>query len=130
MSMCSASSTSMRSCGSIDPYGASPQVRALRVLLHVGEVGRAHRAERRREAAPAHRRALAGDLQLLEAVLVDAEAQRPVAELRVDVLLPQRRRLEDVAVGVDGARLGQRRGSRGSACWAAMVERHVVPSTC
>ena len=41
--------------------------------------------------------------QLLQAVLVDHDAQGPVAELRVDVVLPQRRRLEDVAVGVDGA---------------------------
>ena len=34
------------------------------------------------------------------------EAQRAVAELRVDVLLPQRRWFEDVAIDIDGAVLG------------------------
>ena len=102
-SMFSASSTSIRSRGSIDPNGASRQIGALRVLLDVGEVRDAHRSECRREAATTHRRALAVDLQLLQAVLVEHDAQRPVAVRRVDVLLPQRRRLEDVAIGVDGA---------------------------
>ena len=46
---------------------------------------------------------LAADLELLEPVLVEHDAQRPVAVLRLEVRLPQVGRLEDVAVGVDGA---------------------------
>ena len=79
------------------------EVGAGRILLDRRQVRRTHRAERRREAAAAHHRALAADLQLLETLLVDAEPQRPIAILRIDVVLPDRGRFEDVAVGVDGA---------------------------
>ena len=41
------------------------------------------------------------DLQPLLAVIVGDEARRPVAELRVDVVVPQVERLEDMTVGVD-----------------------------
>jgi len=41
-------------------------------------------------------------------VLVDTEAQCAVTKLGVDVLLPQRRRLEDVAIGIDRAVLDHR----------------------
>lgn len=84
------------------PVRRLPQVGTGRVLLHLGKIGRAHRSERGRHAATRHLGAPPVDLQLLEAVLVDHHAQRAVAELGVDVVLPQRRRLQDVAVGVDG----------------------------
>ena len=48
--MPSASSSSMRSSGSMLPNGASREVGALRVELHRAQVGVAHGAERRREA--------------------------------------------------------------------------------
>src|SRR5438045_55287 len=72
-----------------------------------GQIWSPHRGEGRREAAPRHLRPLAIDLQLVEAVLVLYDPQRPVAELRLDVLLPEVGGLEDVAVGVDGAVPGQ-----------------------
>ena len=73
------------------------------ILHHRRQVRRTHRAERGGEAAPAELGPLPADLELLEAVLVDHDAQRPVAELGVDVGLPQVGWLEDVPVGVDGA---------------------------
>ena len=79
------------------------QVRARRVPHHLRQVGGAHRAERGGEAAPAHLRAPPVELELLEPVLVEHDAQRPITEGRVDVGLPEVGRLEDVAVGVDGS---------------------------
>ena len=48
-------------------------------------------------------RRAATDLERFEAGVVAHDAQRAVAELRLEVGLPQVGRLEDVAVGVDGA---------------------------
>ena len=101
-------------------------VGACGVLLDRRQVRRAHRAERRREAPPAHHRPLTADLQLLEALLVEPEPQGPVAVLRVDVVLPE----------VGGSRMWPsasrrrrrpRRASRASVC-AAKQRRSWKPS--
>ena len=76
-------------------------------MLDRADVGVAHRAERRREAPRAHLRPLPADLELLEPVLVEHDAQGAVAELGIDVALPQVGRLEDVPVGVDRTLVAQ-----------------------
>jgi hypothetical protein len=45
---------------------------------------------------------LALDAEAFLAVLVDDQPRPPLAERRVHVLLPQRERLEDVTIGIDG----------------------------
>jgi len=62
----------------------------------------AHRPERGRKALTAHDRGTTTDLEGFEVGVVAHDAQRAVTELRLEVGLPQVRRLEDVAVGVDG----------------------------
>ena len=62
-----------------------------------------HRAEARGQVLADHLRGLAGDLEVLEAVRPLAHAERAVAPARLQVAVPQVRRLEDVAVGVDRA---------------------------
>ena len=91
----------MRSLGSMLPNGASREVGALRIELHRSEVGITHRAECRREPAPAHLRAGATDLELLEPALVGNETQGTIPIARLEVGLPEVGRFEDVAVGVD-----------------------------
>ena len=58
-------------------------------------------AAERAEPALQHQRRLVVDEQVLEAVGVDADAQRPILELRIDVALPRVGGLEHVAIGVD-----------------------------
>ena len=82
----------------------------LGIAGHLGEVHAAHRGERRRHAPARHHRALAVDLELVEAAVVLGYPQGAVAVLRLEVALPQVGGLEDVAVGIDGAVVGQPMG--------------------
>ena len=57
------------------------------------------RAERSEALAPSKRHAI--DAQALLAVLVDKQARRAIAKRRIDVVLPQIQRLEDMPVSID-----------------------------
>ena len=59
----------------------------------------ADRAERAKTSASAKSPAV--DAQTLLAVVVDKQARCPVTKARIDVVLPQIQRLQDVAVGID-----------------------------
>jgi len=82
----------VRRTGEIGPLGAG---------AHVFDVHLPHRAERSGEAAAREQRRAAADLQILETLVVDPDAQRAVAVRGLQVALPQVGRLEDVPVGVD-----------------------------
>ena len=102
--MCSASSTSMRSPGCIEPYGASPQVRARRVLHHrrrgrARPSRRASTGSRAGSSSSAGRRSPAPRGRSRRATMRSARS-RNCGSMYV---LPQVGRLEDVPVGVDGA---------------------------
>ena len=104
-------------CGSIEPNGASPRYVRAGFLHHVGRSGAPIAPSVAGKPRRLICRAPAVELQLLQPVLVEHDPQRPIAERRVDVRLPQVGRLEDVAVGIDRAVERRRHGSRGSACW-------------
>src|ERR1700751_1707519 len=63
-------------------------------------ITRADRAECAKPPASAKR--LAIDAQAFLAVLVDEEARCAIPKRRIDIILPEVDRLEDVAVGIDG----------------------------
>src|SRR5262249_29137771 len=67
----------------------------------------AHATERAELARASDRGRPAVDEQLLEAVVADADAERPIPILRIEVGFPQIRRLEDVAIAVDYERVGR-----------------------
>ena len=60
-----------------------------------------HPAQCAELAGPGQHGALAVDLEVLEGVVADADADRAVAVARLEVLLPQIRRLEDMPVAID-----------------------------
>ena len=68
----------------------------------------AHAAERRELAGARDRGGPPIDQQLLEAVVGDADAERAVAIDRLQVGLPEVRRLEDVPIAIDHERSGHR----------------------
>ena len=84
------------------PVRRLADVGAFGIEPHRMQVRIAHRSERGRKALTAHDRRTATDLERFEVGVVAHDAQRAVTELRLEVGLPQVRRLEDVAVGVDG----------------------------
>src|SRR6266853_3691049 len=69
-----------------------------RVIAHDAVAG-ANRADRPEALLAAKR--LAVDAQALLAVLIDEASRRPVTERRIDVVLPQIERLENVTVCVN-----------------------------
>src|SRR5262249_13884930 len=64
----------------------------------------AHPAERAKLARPRQHGALAGDLEILEAVVANADADRAVAVSGLEIFLPEVGRLEDVPIAVDDHR--------------------------
>src|SRR5262249_12846327 len=63
----------------------------------------AHRAEEAERAVARPHRGLAVDLEVLEPGIVDADAERAGPVLRLEGVLPERRRLEHVPVRVSRA---------------------------
>jgi len=59
--------------------GSFAEVGPFGITLERAQIGIAHGAEGRREAALRHRRALSADLEFLEPVFIDSDAQRTVA---------------------------------------------------
>ena len=93
--MPSASMSGMRACGSNPPLRPS--------LYSIASAATTPAARRPRQVRRARLAAddLALDEQALLAVISVNEARPPVAERRIDVVVPQIERFEDVAVGVD-----------------------------
>jgi len=104
--------------GGVEPFGVEqlePFGRVTGAVRHVGGIGLvgmrregleillAHAAERGRIAAARALARPAADLEIFQPVFVALQAQRAVAILGLDVMVPQAGILEHMAVGIDGA---------------------------
>src|ERR1700749_1778988 len=81
----------------VEPAGLAVLV-GHRIVAH-DAIASANRAERSKALAPAKRLAL--DTQPLLTILIYKKPRRPITKTRIDVVLPQIQRLEDMAVGID-----------------------------
>ena len=86
----------MRACGSNPPFFPSAYLEAVELDRTLPDTDRAEAADPPRIAQQ-----LALDAKPLLAVLVDDQPRPPLAELGIDVFLPQRERFEDVTIGID-----------------------------